>query len=72
MISPDSFHREHILELKKKIKGSDPGIIEKAIYALSLVEQLVNTPLDFVFKGGTCLILDQAIFLGSNCTKHRF
>lgn len=57
MISTDSLLREWILDIKGMIKGSDPGIIEKLIRSLYLCEQLVQTGLDFTFKGGTCLTL---------------
>jgi hypothetical protein len=46
------------LDLKhKKYPKSDPGIIERVIYALYLLEQLKLTGLDFIFKGGTSLQL---------------
>ncbi len=38
-------------------KGSDPALIEKMIYAFYLLENLVKQDIDFVFKGGTSLIL---------------
>lgn len=57
MISPHSLQKEHISKLKAANRRSDPGIIEKAIRALKLVEELPGTELSFVFKGGTCLML---------------
>src|SRR3990172_6422386 len=36
---------------------ADPTIIEKTIYAFELISQLVKHKLDFIFKGGTSLIL---------------
>lgn len=36
---------------------SDPALIEKMIFALALLEKLASHTLDFVFKGGTSLIL---------------
>lgn len=35
----------------------DPSLIESMIYALFLLEQLKQTGLEFIFKGGTSLIL---------------
>ena len=37
--------------------GRAPILIEKLIMALTLLENLRNSGLDFVFKGGTSLIL---------------
>jgi hypothetical protein len=42
---------------KKKKYGKDPTIIESMVYALYLLEQLKLTGLDFIFKGGTSLVL---------------
>lgn len=57
MISTDSFNKEWILSCKRKIKGSDPSIIEKMIWAYYLVEILSQSKLKFLFKGGTALAL---------------
>jgi hypothetical protein len=59
MITDESFSKEWILGLKAKpeYSKSDPGLIEKMIYALYLVEQLKLNNLDFIFKGGTCLTI---------------
>jgi hypothetical protein len=45
------------LTAKRNKYGKDPGIIESMIYALYLLEQLKLTGLDFIFKGGTSLVL---------------
>jgi hypothetical protein len=42
---------------KGKDKQIDKIILEKMIYALHLVESLQTNGLDFVFKGGTSLVL---------------
>ena len=43
---------------EKKIKyRRDPGLLENMIYALHLLEQLKLSGLDFIFKGGTSLVL---------------
>jgi hypothetical protein len=42
------------MKLGKKV---DAKMLEKVIYALSLLEQLKLNGLDLVFKGGTCLLL---------------
>ncbi|MHB1922344.1 MAG: nucleotidyl transferase AbiEii/AbiGii toxin family protein [Chitinophagaceae bacterium] len=45
------------LEEKKSQYKKDPSIIEGMIYALYLLNQLKLTGLDFIFKGGTSLVL---------------
>ena len=46
-------HLEKIISNKK----CDPIILERAIVALGLVEALTKTGCNFVFKGGSCLML---------------
>ena len=57
MILPASYSPDWIREKRKTYPKSDPSIIEKVIYALTLVEQLAQTDLSFTFKGGTSLLL---------------
>jgi len=58
MIVAETFSLEWIQSLKAKLgKRIDPKMIEKVIYALSLLEQLKAENLNLVFKGGTCLLL---------------
>ncbi|MCX6179194.1 MAG: nucleotidyl transferase AbiEii/AbiGii toxin family protein [Chlorobiales bacterium] len=57
MILPASYKPDWIREKRKTYPKSHPAIIEKVIYALSLVEQLAQTDLAFTFKGGTSLLL---------------
>lgn len=47
----DSFKKQ------KEHKRIDKGILEKMIYALHLLERIKANGLDFVFKGGTSLVL---------------
>lgn len=42
---------------QKDHRRIDKIILEKMIYALHLLEQLKSNGLDFVFKGGTSLVL---------------
>jgi hypothetical protein len=59
MISSDSFQKTW-LDTHRSRKGYEkinPPLVEKMIHALSLVEQLAVQELDFIFKGGTSLIL---------------
>lgn len=56
-IKSKEFLEESIKNLKKKNPSADIQLLEKTIGALFLVESLVNTGLDFIFKDGTSLIL---------------
>jgi len=57
MIDPTSYSKEWLDKLRKINKKIDPSLCEKMIRALGLLEALVANGLDFVFKGGTSLIL---------------
>lgn len=59
MIKAESFEKAW-LESHRARKGYEkinPPLVEKMIHALHLVEQLAFQGLDFIFKGGTSLIL---------------
>ena len=43
--------------LKRKKYGKDPNLMESMVHALYLLEQLKLTGLEFIFKGGTSLVL---------------
>jgi len=57
MISLQSRTPEWIQGIRMGSHGSDPILIEKMIMALMLVEELRLNGLDFLFKGGTSLLL---------------
>ena len=65
MISAQSRTKEWIFGIREVSRGKDRILIEKMIMALTLVESLRVAGLDFIFKGGTSLLL----LLGS---PHRF
>jgi hypothetical protein len=56
MIDLKTLSVEWIAE-KRKQYSKDPTLMESMIYALYLLEQLQFSGLDFIFKGGTSLIL---------------
>jgi hypothetical protein len=56
MIDIRSLSAEWIAE-KRNQYSKDPNLMESMIHALYLLEQLQLTGLDFIFKGGTSLIL---------------
>lgn len=58
MINNESHTLDWILDLRNKLgKRIDPKLIEKVIWALTLLEQLKTNGLHFTFKGGTALLL---------------
>ena len=59
MILKESYNPERIAQFRKRkeFNKTDPAIIEKMIRALVLLEHLSESELDFIFKGGTCLVL---------------
>ncbi len=56
MIDLKTLSADWIAEKRKKY-SKDPNLMESMIYALYLLEQLQLSGLDFIFKGGTSLIL---------------
>jgi len=58
MINSETHTIDWILGLKNKLgRRIDPKLIEKVIWALTLLEQLKIKGLNFTFKGGTALLL---------------
>lgn len=58
MIANRSRDKDWIMEIRNKPQTpADPILIEKMILALFLLENLHDSGLDFIFKGGTCLLL---------------
>ena len=56
MIKSESLSSVWLSEIRKRY-GKDPAIMEAMIYALFLLEQLKLSGLEFIFKGGTSLVL---------------
>ena len=57
MIEEDCFSREHIDLQCRRIGANDRQLLEKSIHALALLGHLVESDLEFVFKGGSSLML---------------
>jgi len=57
MISSKSLTKDWISQIAQQYKNADEILIEKVIRALNLLEQLHLNGLDFIFKGGTALLL---------------
>ncbi len=47
---------DYIRELQARYK-TDPGLLERVLYAFGLLEALVKVGMKFTFKGGTSLML---------------
>lgn len=80
MIKEHCFTEEWLNGFKKQKdhKRIDKIILEKMIYALHLLEQLKANGLDFIFKGGTSLVLllegfnPYGILFGSGCKNSKY
>lgn len=71
MINKETQTIDWILNLKNKLgKRVDPKLIEKVIWALTLLEQLQLKGLNFTFKGGTALLLFGHIPAFHHSAKH--
>ena len=59
MINNESYNKEWIESFRKQkeFRAVNPPIFEKMIYAFSLLELLAKSGFNFIFKGGTSLLL---------------
>lgn len=56
MIDKKIYDLDYIRELQARYK-TDPGLLERVLYAFGLLEALVKVGMKFAFKGGTSLML---------------
>ncbi len=56
IIKKSSFNYQWIIN-KSKQEGYDPTLIEKVIYAFELLGNIAESDIDFIFKGGTSILL---------------
>ncbi|MFK5281319.1 nucleotidyl transferase AbiEii/AbiGii toxin family protein, partial [Lacticaseibacillus paracasei] len=57
MIQESSFTTNWYTSLEKNYRNLDHNLLDKVTHALYLLENITDTHLKFVFKGGTCLLL---------------
>ncbi|MCF6270999.1 MAG: nucleotidyl transferase AbiEii/AbiGii toxin family protein [Melioribacteraceae bacterium] len=57
MLKSECFKKEWIDQVRTDNPPADPTIVEKTIYAFELLANLINQKLDFIFKGGTSIIM---------------
>lgn len=57
MLSKSNFSRRHIDELHRRYPKVTESVFEMSMYAFGLLELLADSRLDFIFKGGTSLML---------------
>jgi hypothetical protein len=57
MINDQCFTREWQARKRQELGGCDPVLLEKTIHAFALLDALAARGVDFVFKGGTSLLL---------------
>lgn len=56
MIDKENYSEEHIKALKQ-LSGANEDIIERTLFAFGLLEAISQTGLEFIFKGGSCLLV---------------
>jgi len=57
MITAKCFTSAWVTEIRRNIPQASAVTVEKSIHALALLEHLAASDLRFVFKGGTCMML---------------
>jgi len=57
MINPECFTYSWQTQKRSELGGCDPVLLEKTIHAFALLDALAHAGLDFVFKGGTSILL---------------
>lgn len=57
MIAEICYTAEWLDKKRKELRGVDPGLLERALHAFALLGHLAESDLQFVFKGGTSLLL---------------
>lgn len=57
MIRPECFQSPWLQAQKERLEVRDAALLERCIHALDLVARLRHAGLEFVFKGGTSLVL---------------
>jgi len=57
MFKLEAYQGDWIREKRQELGNCDPGLLEKSIYALTLLGLLQRSGLPFIFKGGTSLML---------------
>lgn len=60
MLTKENFNESHIRMLQKQSK-KDPALLERAVFAFGLLEAIRRVEMPFIFKGGTCLIMQRTI-----------
>lgn len=57
MISLESLSKKNLYKQSKLLQVQDPAVLERTAHAFVLLERLALTKIDFLFKGGTALLL---------------
>jgi len=61
MIDAENFSAQWIAQVSKQFNSADKILVEKVIRALSLLSELKNKGLQFVFKGGTAVMIQSRL-----------
>jgi hypothetical protein len=57
MIDPQCFTQDWQARKRAELGGCDPVLLEKTIHAFALLDAMAARGVEFVFKGGTSLLL---------------
>lgn len=57
LFHPEVYQKDWINQQRQGLGNCDPALLEKSIYALTLLGHLSRSGLPFIFKGGTSLML---------------
>jgi hypothetical protein len=57
MIDPKCFTKIWQAQKRAELSGCDPVLLEKTIHVFALLDALASQGVDFVFEGGTSLLL---------------
>lgn len=57
MFNSEIYTKDWINQQRQDLGNCDPGLLEKSIYALTLLGHLSRSGLPFIFKGGTSIML---------------
>lgn len=57
MLHPQCFDPDWLRAKREELKVQDLELLERTVHAFALLHGLIETGLDFVFKGGTCMLL---------------
>ena len=71
MISEICFTTDWLERKRKELGNVDPVLLERSLHAFALLGHLADSGLEFVFKGGTSLLLHTPVKQAEVYVKNR-